>query len=929
MGRHRAAVELGGQHALGPQFGDARAEHHAGRGLGDRHTGRLGDEGDGPRGARVGLEDVEDVLGERELHVHQAAHADPLREGQGRLAHPLQLARPEGGRRQGAAGVTGVDPGLLDVLHDPAEVHVRAVVDRVDVDLDRVVEEAVDEDRVLRRGDRRPGDVLAEGRVVVDDLHAAATEDVGGPHEDRVADLAGDLHGLVRAEGRPVLGRVEPGLVEDTAEVAPVLREVDGLGRGADDRDARGLELPRQAEGRLPTELDDDAGDRPGLALGVDDLEDVLEGQRLEVEAAARVVVGRDGLGVAVDHDRVVAGLPQGEARVHARVVELDTLTDPVGPRAEDDDGRALARLDLGLLVVGAVVVRRLGGELGRAGVHGLVDRADAEGVPHPAHDRLVHPAQPRDLGVGEAVPLGEREQGRVQLVGVVDLLRQIVDQGHLVEEPRVDLGRRVHLLDGDAGTHRLLDLHEPPVRRHPRLLQEGARRLEGRLVAVPVEGRATALGGAEGLLQGLGEVATDRHRLTDRLHRRRQGRVGGGELLEGEARHLDDDVVERRLEARRSLARDVVGHLVEGVADGHLGGDLRDREAGGLGGERGGARDAGVHLDDDHPAVGRVDRELDVAPAGLDADLADHRDADVTHPLVLAVGERQSRGDRDRVTGVHAHRVEVLDGADDHDVVVGVAHDLELVLLPAEDRLLEEHLGGRAGLEAGAGHPAQVRLVVGEARAEAAHGEGGAHDDRVAELLGGGEGAVQGESDLLPRRGPLGSVIGIADDRARRLGAAALDDTLEPLPVLTELDRLDVGADERAAVLLEDPGVVQGDRGVEGGLPTERGQDGVGALALDDLLDDLGGDRLDVGRVRELGVGHDRRGVGVDEDHADPLLLEDAARLGAGVVELAGLPDDDRAGADDEDALDVVALGHQAWFSLVVAALVDSSRSR
>ena len=26
------------------------------------------------------------------------------------------------------------------------------------------------------------------------------------------------------------------------------------------------------------------------------------------------------------------------------------------------------------------------------------------------------------------------------------------------------------------------------------------------------------------------------------------------------------------------------------------------------------------------------------------------------------------------------------------------VAHDLELVLLPAEDRLLEEHLGGRAG---------------------------------------------------------------------------------------------------------------------------------------------------------------------------------------------------------------------------------------
>ena len=43
-----------------------------------------------------------------------------------------------------------MDPGLLDVLHDPAEVHRLAVVEGVDVDLDGVVEEAVDEDRVLR-----------------------------------------------------------------------------------------------------------------------------------------------------------------------------------------------------------------------------------------------------------------------------------------------------------------------------------------------------------------------------------------------------------------------------------------------------------------------------------------------------------------------------------------------------------------------------------------------------------------------------------------------------------------------------------------------------------------------------------------------------------------------------------------------------------
>ena len=109
----------------------------------------------------------------------------------GRLADPLQLGRAERHRRQGAGRVAGVDAGLLDVLHDPAEVHLLAVVERVDVDLDRVVEEPVDEDRVLRADAiGRAGDVGGQGLVVVDDLHAAAAEDVGRAHEDRVADLA-------------------------------------------------------------------------------------------------------------------------------------------------------------------------------------------------------------------------------------------------------------------------------------------------------------------------------------------------------------------------------------------------------------------------------------------------------------------------------------------------------------------------------------------------------------------------------------------------------------------------------------------------------------------------------------------------------------------------------------------------------------------
>jgi hypothetical protein len=57
--------------------------------------------------------------------------------------------------------------------------------------------------------------------------------------------------------------------------------------------------------------------------------------------------------------------------------------------------------------------------------------------------------------------------------------------------------------------------------------------------------------------------------------------------------------------------------------------------------------------------------------------------------------------------------------------------------------------------------------------------------------------------------------------------------------------------------------------------------------------------------------VGHDRGGVAVDQDDLVALFTQRLAGLHARVVELAGLADDDRAGANDEDALDVCALWH------------------
>ncbi len=164
---------------------------------------------------------------------------------------------------------------------------------------------------------------------------------------------------------------------------------------------------PSQPERRLASERHDDPGHRPGRLLRGDYFEHVLQGQRLEVEPVRGVVVGRDRLWVAVDHHGFEPSLGGGKARVHAGIVELDALADPVRPAAEDDDSRTAGGRDLVPLVVAGVQVRRGRSELGGAGVNHVVHRPDPDGVPPHAYLRLGQSGELADLRVGESCRLG------------------------------------------------------------------------------------------------------------------------------------------------------------------------------------------------------------------------------------------------------------------------------------------------------------------------------------------------------------------------------------------------------------------------------------------------------------------------------------------------------------------------------------------
>ena len=331
---------------------------------------------------------------------------------------------------------------------------------------------------------------------------------------------------------------------------------------------------------------------------------------------------------------------------------------------------------------------------------------------------------------------------------------------------------------------------------------------------------------------------------------------------------------------------RDVVGNFVERHAHREARGDFGDGKAGGLGGQRGTARNARIHLDHDHAAGGGIDGELNVRAAGLDADFADDGRGGIAHALIFLVGERLRGSHGDGVAGVHAHGIEIFDRADHHEVVAEVAHHFEFVLFPAEHGLFDQGLMHRAGVERHGDGFGELLAVVGDRAAGAAERERGPNDHGVAELVGEAQ-----------------RVLRIIDQRrGRHVQADLAAGVLEPEAILGDLDGAQRGADQLDAVAFEHAAFGQFHGKIQGGLAADGGQQRLGPFAGDDLLEHLAGERLDVGAVGDLGIGHDRRGIGIHQHDLVAVGAQRLAGLRAGIVEFAGLADDDRAGADDHE---------------------------
>ena len=265
----------------------------------------------------------------------------------------------------------------------------------------------------------------------------------------------------------------------------------------------------------------------------------------------------------------------------------------------------------------------------------------------------------------------------------------------------------------------------------------------------------------------------------------------------------------------------------------------------------------------------------------------------------------------------MHAHRVDVLDGADDDAIVALVAHDLHLELFPAEHAFLDQHLAGRRGVDAALDDLDELGLVVGDAAAGAAEREGRPDDRRQADVVERGQRRPTASS----RDASAASsrpIFVIASRNRSRSSALSIASAVAPIISTSYSSSTPIFLSDSAQFSAVWPPIV-------GSSAKPPGTAWRSAAMI--LATTSGRDRLDIGAVGHVRIGHDRRRIGIDEDDPVALVAQRLAGLRAGIIEFAGLPDDDRPGADDQDGRDVGAFGHGRRDSVPLAHAGERGR--
>ena len=389
-----------------------------------------------------------------------------------------------------------------------------------------------------------------------------------------------------------------------------------------------------QTQGNVLRQLTTDGDNNTASVFKLVDIHNTLVAQFFEVESVSSVKVGGVSLGVVVNHDGLLAQVPQRQSSVDGTPVELNRASNTVNT-ATQDKGAVVIKGDIVRSgVVGGVEVVCVGRELSSQGVNPLHPGSDAESSPASADIVLSRSDQKSDLLVGESKLLGPEHHFLLDTEEATDLLQLVVAIDNvleLVQEPLVNLGQVMDLVHGVVLVEHGLTNGQPTS--VSGVLQNLIQVLEG----VTLETEEPGVNLTDSLLERLLEGTTNGHDLTDGLHGASNVPVDMLELAQIPSGDLGDDVVQTGLEVGGGGLGDCVGELRESVAQPDFGSSVGQRVTGSLGGQSRRTRKTSIDLNNTVVETIGLQSVLDVAFTN-NTKMANDLDGGSTEHVVLLV---------------------------------------------------------------------------------------------------------------------------------------------------------------------------------------------------------------------------------------------------------------------------------------------------
>ena len=352
----------------------------------------------------------------------------------------------------------------------------------------------------------------------------------------------------------------------------------------------------------------------------------------------------------------------------------------------------------------------------------------------------------------------------------------------------------------------------------------------------------------ADGFLEGFLVVLADAHDFAYRTHLRTQLVFHAFEFFKGPAGELDYHIVSVRHIFVQSPVFSA-GDVLQGEAAGQHGGNEGDREAGSLGSQSGGTGGTGIDFDNNDAVGFRIMGKLYVGAADNLNAFNDFISL-LLQTLLTFLRNGEHRGGTERIAGMHAEGIDILNKADGDHVVFTVPDNFQLQLFPAENGFFHKNLSHQACLEASCAYCFQLVHVVNESAACAAHGISGTEYYGIAKTIRNGQRLFHAVGNLA----------------AGHFNAQLVHGFFEFDTVFAAFDGIHLDADNLNVIFFQNAGFVQLRAQVQSGLSAQVGQQGVGPFLGDNLLQPFHIQRFDVSNIGCFRIGHNGCRIGINE---------------------------------------------------------------